>query len=260
MIGKYLKNLSTDILIDLKFVWSVILESLKLFGKNFGIIIVYSIVSVFILIVIALFSGMAQDIKHEVVIPTILFFTIIFVQSYTTLGFYKFIFTLKDSEYYEFEFSQILPHIRMIFNFIKLWILFAVLVVTFDFFIIGVFLKGYSLIQDILKIAAEIVFAYLALRYMFFIAFIVDDLSGSIESLRQSFNLTRSNIFKVILILAFFITIIALPIYGIVYYDLKFLVLTLIFLYPFINIVLALTYRQLVHDANNVDDILLETV
>ena len=45
-------------------------------------------------------------------------FILILTQAYTTLGLYKLIFTLIDSEYYEFEFKQVIPGFKMIFSYL----------------------------------------------------------------------------------------------------------------------------------------------
>src|ERR1700748_814529 len=88
-----------------------------IFKKNFVTIIVYSTISFLLLSILGV-------ITEYVISPEaftgkmIVSFMMIFVQAYTTLGLYKLIFTLMDSEYYEFEFRQVLPHIRMILSYL----------------------------------------------------------------------------------------------------------------------------------------------
>ena len=92
---------------------------------------------------------------------------------------------------------------------------------------------------------------------MFFNTFIVDDHSGPIESLRQSFRLTKGYLLKILLILFIILFLIGLPAQIALYYRLASI--TLAFTYPFVNIILAVTYRKLVYSHQDVDDNLNET-
>lgn len=259
MFRKYLNVIFHEIVTDYKFIREVLTTALFILLKNFAIIIIYSLLSALVLLVIGTFSEFT-NINREVLIPILIFFAIMLIQAYTTLGLYKLIFTLIDSEYYEFGFSQIVPGIKMIFTYVVLSILSAVVIAGYNVFVLGLLLKDHEIIQEIFKIIELTAMLYLALRYMFCIAYIVDDSSGVIESLRQSFHLTKSNIFKIILILCAFFIIIAIPLIGIVNYGIKLLVLLVIVIYPYINIVLAVVYRKLIHDSKGIDDITTETI
>jgi hypothetical protein len=183
-------------------------------------------------------------------------FLLILTQAYTTLGLYKLIFTLIDSEYYEFEFRQILPGFKMMISYLAVAFILAFAITNFA--VLVDYLEKYPAIDNIVKIAGVIIALYLFLRIMFFNTFIVDDHSGPIESLRQSFRLTKGYLLKILVILLVILLLIALPAQISQYY--KLVSFTLAFTYPFVNIILAVTYRKLVYSHQDVDDIITETV
>lgn len=236
-----------------------IIETVKaswnIFKKNFITIIVYSVIA-FVLLAIC------EGIINYVIAPEgfwskfIFWLLLLFIQAYTTLGLYKLFFTLIDSEFYEFEFKQVLPHIWMILSYLAVVFILAFIFVNFSILISK--LDEYPIIQFIIKTIGAIFGLYVVLRIMFFNTFIVDDRSGPIESLKQSFWLTKGYFFKIIAILAIIIFFIALPAVLSIYYPL--ISLAIIFTYPFVNIILAVTYRKLIYSHLDVDDDISETI
>ncbi|GAB3904324.1 glycerophosphoryl diester phosphodiesterase membrane domain-containing protein [Mucilaginibacter boryungensis] len=218
--------------------------------KNFVTIIIYSALAVVALVVIQLINFIFRS-SADYAIQVILFFLLMIMQGYTTLGLYKLIFTLIDSEFYEFEFSQIVPSMRMVLSYITISLIFAFIVTTFNFFIIDTWLVNYPATQTIVKFFGVLILMYLALRYMFCVCFIVDDDSGPFESLRQSFAITKGNLAKIILILLISIALIALGVIA--------LFIGIIITYPLVNIILVVTYRKLVYSHMDVDDDIAET-
>ena len=73
------------------------------------------------------------------------------------------------------------------------------------------YLEKYPSLDNIIKAVGVVVALYLFLRIMFFNTFIVDDHSGPIESLKQSFQLTKGYLLKVLVILAIILLFIGLP-------------------------------------------------
>ncbi len=235
-----------------------IAETLKtawnIFKKNFVTIIVYSAISFLLLSVLAVitqFIILPEDFTGKMIVS----FILIFIQAYTTLGLYKLIFTVIDSEYYEFEISQVLPGIKMIISYLGVVFLIAFLITTFHFLVIRLY--NYPNIEKTAEVLGTFFGLFLALRIMFFNTFIVDDHSAALESLRQSFDLTRGYFFKVLTILIIILVLIALPALISQYYP--FVSLAIVFTYPFVNIVLAVTYRKLVYSHQDVDDDIAET-
>jgi len=227
----------------IKTAWNII-------KKNFITIIIYSALAVVLLIVIQGINFIFNS-TEDFSLQLVLFCILLIMQGYTTLGLYKLIFTLIDSEFYEFEFSQIIPKIRMVLSYIAISLVFAFIVTTFNVFVIDR-LDDYPAVQSLTRFLGVIILLYLALRYMFCVCFIVDEDSGPFESLGQSFAITRGNLTKIILVLLISIGLIALGFVA--------LVIGIIITYPLVNIILVVTYRKLVYSHQDVDDDLSETI
>ncbi|HEY0245906.1 MAG TPA: hypothetical protein VGC01_10115 [Mucilaginibacter sp.] len=226
----------------------------NIFKKNFVTIIVYSFASSFLLLVLGAvveFVIAPEEFAGKMIVT----FIIIFIQAYTTLGLYKLIFTVIDSEYYEFEFRQILPAFKSIVSYLLVVFLIAFIITTFHFMMLRI--DEYPNIQEVLQNIGALIALYIALRMMFFITFVVDDQSGAFESIRQSFELTKGYFFKIFIMLLIILLLIALPAKLSQYYP--FVSLAIIFTYPFVNIILAVTYRKLIYSHQDVDDDIAET-
>ncbi|WP_454802381.1 hypothetical protein [Mucilaginibacter phyllosphaerae] len=225
-----------------------------IFRKNFVTIIVYSVISFFLLGVLGLIIGFIyspEDFWGSMVVT----FILIWLQAYTTLGLYKLIFTVIDSEYYDFEFIQVIPKAKMVWSYLAVVFIFAFAVTNLGILID--YLDESPDIQFAIEVIAGLLGLFIALRIMFFNTFIVDDASGPIESLKQSFELTRGYLLKVVSILVIIILLIALPAKIAQYYPV--ISITILFTYPFVNIILAVTYRKLIYSHQDVDDDFAET-
>src|SRR6202000_42250 len=150
----------------------------SIFKNNFITIMVYSGISVIILTVLA-FITQYVFVPQAFAMAMIVSFILIFIQAYTTLGLYKLIFTVIDSQYYEFEFSQVLPAFKMIVSYLVVVFLIAFIITNLHFLLIR--LDDYPNLQALIQGIATLIGLFLALRIMFFITFIVDDHSGSLE-------------------------------------------------------------------------------
>ncbi|MEO7214392.1 hypothetical protein [Mucilaginibacter sp.] len=226
----------------------------NIFRKNFITIIVYSVISFFLLAVLGIIIGFIyspNDFWGSMVVT----FILIWLQAYTTLGLYKLIFIVIDSEYYDFEFIQVIPKARMVWSYLAVVFIFAFLVTNLGILID--YLENNVVAEFLVEAVAVICGLYFALRIMFFNTFIVDDLSGPIESLKQSFNLTKGYLLKVLLILGIIIVLIAIPAKIAQSYPL--ISIAILFTYPFVNIILAVTYRKLIYSHQDVDDDVAET-
>lgn len=234
--------------------------SWNILKKNFVTIIVFSTIAVFIIALVSTawtVFGSQQNFATQIAISVL----IMFINAYTTLGLYKLIFTLIDSEYYEFEFSQIIPTVRMVLSYLSIYLLLALVVAALNIFLTGPggVLGNYPLFNNIFQTVELILALYLALRWMFFICFIVDDNSGPFESLGQSFFVTKDNILKILALLGIIIVFIAIPFFFALEVSGIFGV-TLIITYPFVNIILIVAYRKLVYSHQDVDDDISETL
>jgi len=232
----------------------VLKTSWYIFKRNFVTIIVFSIIS---FIILQLLQVIIELIISEDAFAgrMLVGFLFVFIQAYTTLGLYKLIFTLIDSEYYEFEFKQVLPGLKMILSYLAVGFILAFIITNFA--ILLEYLERYPMIHNIVKVAIFLSSIYLFLKIIFFITFIVDDHSGPFESLKQSFRLTKGYILKILLILIIILIFIAAPVELSVYY--KYIAFLLAFTYPFVSIILAVAYRKLIYSYQDVDDDVAET-
>ena len=236
-----------------------IAETLKtawnIFRRNFITIIVYSVVVFFVIFILGLVLAAIFNSTGYYTDLLVSFIIIVF-QAYTTLGLYKLIFTLIDSEFYEFEFSQILPRFTNLVSYLVVEFLFAAIFVAYKLFLDKVVTN--EVLNDIFIFLGVIVMLYLVLRVMFFNTFIVDDNSGPFESIKQSVQLTKGYFLKVLSILGVIIVLIAIPAQISQFFPLASLFI--IFSYPFVNIILMVTYRKLVYSHQDVDDDVTETI
>jgi len=232
----------------LKAAWSI-------FIRNFITIIVYSVVTFFVLLALGMILAVlftADNFFVELIVWAIT----LFVQSYTTLGLYKLIFTLIDSEFYEFKITQILPKFTMTISFAVVQLLFATLLVSYKFILDHILPEG--VIMDIAILLGSFGVLYIVLRGMYSPSFIVDDASGPIESIRQSFQLTKGYFMSTLATLGIIILLIAVP--AVLSKYILWAPLFIIFSYPFVNIFLMEAYRKLVYSHQDVDDLDTETV
>ena len=225
-----------------------------IFRKNFVTIIVYSVIAFFMLSVLGLIIGFIYS-PTDFTGTMIVSFLLIWVQAYTTLGLYKLIFTLIDSEYYDFEFMQVIPTAKMVWSYLVVVFIIAFIITNLTILLDK--LEDNPDLAFVVEVLAGVFGLYLALRSMFYNTFIVDDASGPFESLKQSFQLTKGYLLKVVLILGIIILFIALPAKLAQYYPV--ISITILFTYPFVNIILAVTYRKLVYSHKDVDDDIAET-
>ena len=152
--------------------------------KNFLTIVIYSAMVTVVLGAVQFFNAFV-DVSSDSFTEFLVFLVLMIIQTYATLGLYKLIFTLIDSEYYEFEFVQLVPTIKMVFSFIAICLFLAFAIVTLNLLIEQGFENYPENIMQMVQVLEVMLILYAALRYMFCACFIVDDDSGPRESLRQ---------------------------------------------------------------------------
>jgi hypothetical protein len=242
--------------------------------KNFIPLVVYSAISLFINELVDFFNAfifVGDDRLSQFIIILIQ----MLIQSYLALSFYKLILTLMDKEYYEFEFKEIIPSFKMTFNFILIAIGYGILIAILLF--INVFIEHniaeYDTILTVFRVVESCLILYLLLRSIFCVCFIVDDDSNPIESLKQSFEATKDNFFKTLgiffiiigILIAVLIPIIVLILLSGVNEDTGEYVFKLAFYcwfiltFPFVQVIIMVTYRKLVYSHLDVDDDIAET-
>ncbi len=215
--------------------------------KNFSLISIYSLIG--FTIVIASFSIIFFYFRHDLLSISISGIIFIVMLSFIILGFIKLIFQLIDKEYYDFDFSDIVPSGKMIYGYLLLFLL----IYTASFFIEHSFEKK---MEDgwIKYISGIFIGGFLQFFLIFYFpicaCFIVDDGSGPFESVVQSFKLIKGNFLRYFLL---FIVIEGLVFIGF------FTLIGLLFAVPFSYIILVVAYRKLVYSHQDVDDDLAET-
>ncbi|HVV56362.1 MAG TPA: hypothetical protein VHC47_13600 [Mucilaginibacter sp.] len=216
-----------------------------LLRKNFAVISIYSIIG-FVSIIIL--SFIIYVFLFGNIVTSIGIVALLICISFIFLGFIKLLFQLIDKEYYDFEFGDIVPGIRMLFSYLLLLIMVSTLSVIITN-AIKALEQGWT--QSILGIVTWAFFQFFFLFYFPICAcFIVDDASGPLESVIQSFQLIRGNFLKYVLL---FIVIEAMVFVG------SITILGMLFVVPFVNIILVVAYRKLIYSQQDVDDNLSET-
>ncbi|MEP6611815.1 MAG: hypothetical protein ABJA76_08025 [Mucilaginibacter sp.] len=214
--------------------------------RNFATVAVYTLLSILIVFGTGV---LVKFILIDMVIATISGIFSIFLISFIFLGFIKLIFQLIDKEYYEFGFGDIVPTIKMLLSYILLLVIVSTITV---FISAGIKTLEEGLLQSILGILSALFFEVFFLFYFPICAcFIVDDNSGPFESVVQSFQLIKGNFLKYLLL---FLLIEAMVFVG------SITVIGMVFVVPFVNILLVVAYRKLVYSHMDVDDDITETV
>lgn len=214
--------------------------------KNFATIAVYSLLAIIVI------AGSGFIVKF-ILIDTILtyvgiMFSIIAI-SFTFLGFIKLVFQLIDKEYYDFDFSDIVPKLKMLFSYIILLVLVSTLAVFIENAINS--LEEGEIPNVLRRFSGLIIEIFFLFYFPICACFIVDDGSGPFESVMQSFKLIKGNFLKYFLL---FLIIELLVLIGAV------TLIGMIVVVPFVNILLVVAYRKLVYSHIDAEDNFTETV
>jgi uncharacterized membrane protein len=214
--------------------------------KNFATIAVYTLVA------FAIVGGsgfIIYNLINDELITSIGIIFLLIGVSFLFLGFIKLVFQLIDKEFYDFGFGDIVPKIKMLISYLVLLIIVSTVAV---FMTNGIQYLGEGIVQSVLGIC---IFLFIQFFFLFYFpicaCFIVDDQSGPFESVAQSFNLIKGNFLKYFLL---FLLIEVMVVVGTI------TGIGMIFVIPFVNILLVVAYRKLVYSHLDVDDDITETV
>src|ERR1700743_422879 len=151
-----------------------------LLKKNFVIITVFSLIG---FIIIGLLGILIHFLTGNLA-TSIGVIVLLIVVSFIFLGFIKLIFQLIDKEFYDFDFGDFVPKIKMLYSYLLLLIIVSTLSVLLTN-AIEQLNEGWT--QNVLGI---IVWAFFQFFFLFYFpicaCFIVDDASGPFESVIQS--------------------------------------------------------------------------
>ncbi|HWZ13820.1 MAG TPA: hypothetical protein VNW95_01180 [Mucilaginibacter sp.] len=223
----------------LRISWSVL-------KKNFSTIAVYSLLA---FLTVVVFGFVIYNLLTDSLLTSIGVVVLLVGISFIFLAFIKLVFQLMDKEYYDFEFGDIIPTIKMLLSYLILLVIVSSLAVFMTNLIKRL---DEGIVQNLLGIFVGVFFQFFFLFYFpICTCFIVDDESGPFESVSQSFELIKGNFLKYFLL---FIIIEAMVFVGSV------TVIGMLFVIPFVNIILVVAYRKLVYSHLDVDDDLTETL
>jgi|SRR5665213_636900 len=218
----------------------------KVLKKNFATIAVFSLLA-FVIIIGAGF--VIYDLIADSILTSIGVVFLLVGISFIFLAFIKLVFQLMDKEYYDFDFSDIVPTFKMLLSYLILLVIVSSLAVFMSNTIKNL---SESIVQYFLGIFVGIFFQFFFLFYFpVCTCFIVDDESGPFESVSQSFQLIKGNFLKYFLLFA---------IIEVMVFVGTVTVIGMIFVIPFVNILLVVAYRKLVYSHLDVDDDLTETL
>lgn len=254
-----------------------VLETIKtsweILKKNYVPLIIYSVISILIYKAVDVIGFLVFPDDEEIISIVTSVLIKLIIQSYLTLSFYKLILTLMDKAYYEFEFKDILPSFRMALNFIIIAFGFGIIVCILVFINLVLSKLGDSF-SEVFTVIVTLGLLYLLLRSVFCVCFIADDDSRPIESLKQSFEITKDNFIKT---LGVVLSILAIMIITLIPIN---LIITLLFnpnpekdgyvfliayyawfviAFPAVQVIIMVTYRKLVYSHLDVDDDIAET-
>jgi len=214
--------------------------------KNISTIAVYSLLA---LVIIGSSGFLIYNVLTDDILKSIGVIVLLVIISFIFLGFVKLIFQLIDKEYYDFEFKDVLPKTKMLISYLILLVIVSSVAVLITN-VIKMLEDG--VLQSLLGIFVFLLIQFFFLFYFPICAcFIVDDGSGPFESVSQSFKLIKGNFLKYFLL---FLLIELMVFLGTVTR------IGMIFVIPFVNILLIVAYRKLIYSHLDVDDDITETV
>lgn len=235
----------------------VMADAWALAKKHFWILIGFTAVQfVFIFIITTLLASIFGGASGAGVLTQNIILSLF--DAFFTVAFYQVFFKLIDDPA-EPEFPDFVPNLMKALNFllvkliIGLILVFIIAVISSLYFINSPSIDtsnpfSWDLLPVFVLIAIPIIF--FTIRLCFVVCFIVDQDSGSSESISQSWAITKGH-FRFILFL--FLIMLGLNILG----AMAFL-LGLLFTVPFSSLILIVTYRHLVNNYIDEEELLLE--
>ena len=238
-------------------VTEVLADAWAIAKKNFWILIGFTAIQfVIIFIITALLASIFGGASGAGVLLQNVILSLF--DAFFTVAFYQVFFKLIDEEG-DPDFPDFVPNLMKALNFLLVKLIIGLILVLLIAIISSVYFINtpdidtsnpfsWDLLPVFVLIAIPIIF--FTIRLCFVVCFIVDQDSGSSESISQSWTITKGH-FGLILVL--FLIILGLNILG----AMAFL-LGLLFTVPFSSLILIIAYRHLVNNYTDEEDILLE--
>ncbi len=231
----------------------VFMDSWRLAKDNLWVLLGLTVFQFAIIFIISLLSVVLGNASGLLLTLFDAFYTVAFYQV-----FFKLIDDPKDA-----SFPDVVPNLVKAFNFlivkliISLVLVFMIAVISSVYFINTPHIEvdpenPFTLELLPIFILISIPITYLTIRLCFVVAFIVDQESGSSESISQSWTLTKGHFW---FILRLFLLMLGVNILGAMALGLGTL-----FSVPFSSIILIIAYRHMVNNYAEEEEILLDDV
>jgi hypothetical protein len=237
----------------------VLTDAWELAKKNFWILVGFTAVQfVFIFIITAVMTALLGGASGTAVLVQNGLLSLF--DAFFTIAFYQVFFKLIDDPE-DPEFPDFVPNLVKAVNFlivkmiIGLVLVFLIAIISSVYFIntpeIAIDPEhplSWDMLPIFIMIAIPIIF--FTIRLCFVVCFIVDQDSGSSESISQSWTITKGHFWFIFLL---FLIMLGLNILG----AMAFL-LGLLFTVPFSSIILIIAYRHMVNNYTDEEEILLD--
>ena len=238
-------------------VTEIMSEAWSFAKKNIWILLGFTAVQFVVIIMITTFlSGIFGGESTTAVLLQNLILSLF--DAFFTVAFYQVIFKQIDEEG-EPQFPDFVPNLMKALNFVLVKLIIGIILV----FLIGIISSIYfintpdiagadvmsgKLIPVFVLIAIPV--TYFTIRLCFVVCFIVDQDSGSSESISQSWTLTKGHFWFIFVL---FLIILGLNILGAMA-----LFIGLLFTVPFSSVIIIMAYRTMVNSYTDEEDILIE--
>lgn len=234
----------------------ILKDAWELAKKNIWILLGFTVVQFVFIFTVTLLTGLIGGISGGGVLIQNVVLSLF--DAFFTVAFYQVFFKLIDEDT-DPEFPDFIPNLVKAVNFLVVKLIIGLVMVFFIAMISSVYFynkpdidTSNPLSWDMLPVFALIAIPmiFLTIRLCFVVCFIVDQESGSSESITQSWAITKGHFWLITLL---FLVMLGLNILG----AMAFL-LGLLFTIPFSSLILIIAYRHLVNSYTDEEEILLE--
>lgn len=231
-------------------------DAWELAKKNIWILVGFTVVQFVFIFLVTILTGLIGGVSGAGVLIQNVVLSLF--DAFFTVAFYQVFFKLIDEDA-DPEFPDFIPNLVKAVNFLVVKLIIGLVMVFLIAMISSVYFFNKTDIDtsnplswDMLPVFGLIAIPmiFLTIRLCFVVCFIVDQESGSSESITQSWAITKGHFW---LIAMLFLVMLGLNILG----AMAFLI-GLLFTVPFSSLILIIAYRHLVNSYTDEEEILLD--
>ncbi len=231
-------------------------DAWELAKKNIWILVGFTVVQFVFIFLVTILTGLIGGVSGAGVLIQNVVLSLF--DAFFTVAFYQVFFKLIDEDT-DPEFPDFIPNLVKAVNFLVVKLIIGLVMVFFIAMISSIYFFNKTDIDtsnplswDMLPVFGLIAIPliFLTIRLCFVVCFIVDQESGSSESITQSWAITKGHFW---LIAMLFLVMLGLNILG----AMAFLI-GLLFTVPFSSLILIIAYRHLVNSYTDEEEILLD--